>query len=70
MRLVDTNGRAVERSLTRPVMATVDRIGVKPRFDPDSGLADGSDAAFDVIAVAPRPARPSQAQHRLDAVAR
>ena len=28
LRLVDTNGRTVERSLTRPVLADVDRIGV------------------------------------------
>ena len=53
LRLVDTNGRTVERSLTRPVLADVDRIGLKPRFDPAEGLAEGSEAAFDVIAVAP-----------------
>ena len=51
--LVDTNGRTVQRSLTRPVLATVDRIGVKPRFDDSSGLAEGSEAGFDDIAVAP-----------------
>ncbi len=33
MRLVDTNGRTVERTLTRPVLATVNRIGIKPSFD-------------------------------------
>lgn len=53
LRLVDTNGRTVERSLTRPVLADVDRIGVKPRFDEGDGLAQGSEAEFDIIAVAP-----------------
>ena len=53
LRLVDTNGRTVERSLTRPVLAQGERIGIKPRFDEASGLAEGSEAGFDVIAVAP-----------------
>jgi len=53
LRLVDTNGRAVERSLTRPVLATVDRIGVKPQFASADGLGEGSQAGFDVIAVGP-----------------
>jgi alpha-2-macroglobulin len=53
LRLVDTNGRTVEHSFTRPVMAAGDRIGIKPRFDADAGLAQGSQASFDVIAVAP-----------------
>lgn len=53
LRLVDTNGRTVQRSLTRPVRADVDRIGVKPRFDEGDGLAEGSEAGFDVIVVAP-----------------
>lgn len=53
LRLVDSNGRTVERSLTRPVLADVDRIGLKPRFDEADGLAEGSEAAFDVVVVAP-----------------
>lgn len=53
MRLVDSNGRAVERSLSRPVLADVTRIGVKPQFESGNGLAEGSAAGFDVIAVAP-----------------
>ena len=53
LRLVDTNGRTVERSLTRPVLADVDRIGIKPQFDDGDGLAEGSEAGFDIIAVAP-----------------
>jgi uncharacterized protein YfaS (alpha-2-macroglobulin family) len=53
LRLVDTNGRTVQRSLTRPVLADVDRIGIRPRFDAGEGLAEGSAAGFDIIAVAP-----------------
>src|SRR5690606_15685869 len=30
-----------------------DRIGVKPQFDEDAGIAEGSEAAFDVIVVSP-----------------
>lgn len=52
-RLVDTNGRTVERSLSRPVLATVDRLGIKPAFADPSGLSDGSEARFEVIAVSP-----------------
>jgi uncharacterized protein YfaS (alpha-2-macroglobulin family) len=48
----DTNGRTVQRTLGRPVLATVDRIGVKPAFD-YAELDEGSAATFDVIAVAP-----------------
>ncbi|HTJ57535.1 MAG TPA: MG2 domain-containing protein [Devosiaceae bacterium] len=50
--LVDTNGRTVEHSLTRPVLADVDRIGIKPNFSAD-GLPEGSEAGFNVIAVDP-----------------
>ena len=53
LRLVDTNGRTIERSITRPVMADVDRIGIKPQFTDSNGLADGASAGFDVITVAP-----------------
>ena len=53
MRLVDTNGRTIQRSLTRPVLADVDRVGVKPQFDADAGISEGSEAAFDVIVVSP-----------------
>ncbi|HHY49003.1 MAG TPA: alpha-2-macroglobulin [Alphaproteobacteria bacterium] len=53
MRLIDTSGRTVQRSLTRPVRAQGDRIGVRPRFKAEDGLPEGSEAAFDVIAVAP-----------------
>ncbi|MEP7240457.1 MAG: MG2 domain-containing protein [Devosia sp.] len=53
LRLVDTNGRTVERSLSRPVLAETDRIGVKPQFATGDGLAEGASAAFNIIAVAP-----------------
>ena len=53
MRLVDTNGRTVERTITRPVLADVDRIGIKPQFSDGNGLAQGASAGFDVVAVAP-----------------
>ncbi|RYE87181.1 MAG: alpha-2-macroglobulin family protein, partial [Hyphomicrobiales bacterium] len=53
LRLVDTNGRTIQRSLTRPVVADGDRIGVRPRFADSAGLGQGSDASFDVITVAP-----------------
>ncbi|MEQ1899286.1 MAG: alpha-2-macroglobulin family protein [Devosia sp.] len=53
MRLVDTNGRTVERSLSRPVLADVDRIGLKPQFDEYDGIEEGTSAGFDVITVAP-----------------
>ena len=53
MRLIDSNGRTIERSLSRPVLADVDRIGIKPRFSVDDGLAENSEAGFDIIAVSP-----------------
>ncbi|QQR34665.1 alpha-2-macroglobulin family protein [Devosia oryziradicis] len=53
LRLVDSNGRTIERSISRPVLATVDRIGIKPTFDDASGLAEGSQASFDIVAVSP-----------------
>ncbi|MBU1175107.1 MAG: alpha-2-macroglobulin family protein [Alphaproteobacteria bacterium] len=52
MRLIDSNGRPVTRSLTRPVMATTDRIGISPAFK-GSELGEGSEAGFDIITVAP-----------------
>ena len=53
MRLVDTNGRAIERSLTRPLLSATDRIGVKPTFASADGLEEGSQAGFNIIAVGP-----------------
>ncbi|UXN74924.1 hypothetical protein N8D56_08030 [Devosia sp. A8/3-2] len=53
LRLVDTNGRTVERSLTRPVLADVDRIGIKPAFTDATGLEEGAKAEFDIMTVSP-----------------
>jgi hypothetical protein len=53
LRLVDTNGRTIERSITRPVLATADRIGIKSAFGDPSGLTEGAEARFDIIAVSP-----------------
>jgi len=51
LRVDDTNGRAVERTLTRPVAASGAAIGIHPEFD--GGLAEGSPAQFDAILVGP-----------------
>mgnify|MGYP001041107820 CR=1 FL=1 len=53
LRLVDTNGRTVERTISRPVMAGGNRIGLKPQFADASGIQQGTNAGFDVIAVDP-----------------
>jgi uncharacterized protein YfaS (alpha-2-macroglobulin family) len=53
LRLVDTNGRAIERSISRPVLAGGERIGIKPAFSDASGLEEGSEARFDIVAVSP-----------------
>src|SRR5690606_8611124 len=52
LRLVDTNGRTVERSFTRPLQADGVRVGVKPEFEA-SGLGEGSEARFAIVAVSP-----------------
>ncbi|WDR05993.1 MG2 domain-containing protein [Devosia rhodophyticola] len=52
-RLVDTNGRTLERSLTRPLLADGNRIGIKPVFSDPTGLAEGSEAKFEIVVVAP-----------------
>jgi hypothetical protein len=53
LRLVDSNGRTVQRSLTRAVTADVNRIGIRPQFAEAGGLEQGSSAGFDVITVSP-----------------
>ena len=52
VRMAEAGGRAVERTITLPVTASGNMIGVKPLFSGDS-LVDGASAEFDVIAVAP-----------------
>jgi uncharacterized protein YfaS (alpha-2-macroglobulin family) len=53
LRLIDSNGRAIQRSIVRPVLADTVRLGIKPAFEDATSLGDGSEASFDVIAVAP-----------------
>lgn len=53
LRLVDTSGRTVERSITRPVLAENDQIGIKPVFADATGLREGSAAQFELIVVSP-----------------
>ncbi|MET3924878.1 alpha-2-macroglobulin family protein [Devosia sp. 2618] len=53
LRLVDTNGRSIERSISRPVLASGNRIGIKPVFSDATGLSEGSQAQFNIVAVSP-----------------
>lgn len=53
LRLVDSNGRSIERSISRPVLASTDRLGIKPVFADAMGLSEGSEAQFDILAVSP-----------------
>ncbi len=57
MRLIDTNGRTIERSLSRPVLADVDRIGIRPQYSEEDGLGENTTAGFDIIAVSPEGAQ-------------
>ncbi|MEP5515893.1 MAG: alpha-2-macroglobulin family protein, partial [Bauldia litoralis] len=52
VRLADTNGRAVERTLSLPVRPATPLIGIKPQFEGDEVEEDTS-AGFDVILVSP-----------------
>lgn len=52
LRLTDTNGRAVERRLERPVAAEGTAIGIKPLFEGED-VAEGGPARFEAIMVAP-----------------
>ncbi len=51
IRVADTNGRAVERTLDRPIQPTALMIGVKPLFNGD--LDEGANARFEAILLAP-----------------
>jgi hypothetical protein len=57
LRLADTNGRAVERRLARPVVPAGPMLGLRPLFDGD--VSEGATARFEAIAVAPDGARTS-----------
>ncbi|MFL5099691.1 MAG: alpha-2-macroglobulin family protein [Xanthobacteraceae bacterium] len=52
IRMAEPGGRAVERKLTLPVVATSTMIGVKPLFSGKS-VGEGESAGFDVVVVAP-----------------
>ena len=52
VRLAESGGRAVERTITLPVLASGNMIGVKPLFSGRS-LGEGENATFDVALVAP-----------------
>ena len=51
IRVADTNGRAVERTLNRPIQPTAPMIGVKTLFSGD--LDEGANALFQAILIAP-----------------
>ena len=59
IRVADTNGRAVERTLTRPVAPAAPMIGIKPLFDGD--VSEGANARFEAILVGPDGARMAKA---------
>src|SRR5674476_1372145 len=50
--MAESGGRAVERKLTLPIAPDAAMIGVKPAFSGRT-LADGANADFDVVMVAP-----------------
>jgi len=51
IRVIDTSGRPVERSLELPVEGDTPRLGIRPAFDGE--VEENSDAAFSVIAISP-----------------
>ena len=55
LRLIDGNGRPVERSLKLPVTSHQGRLGVKPLFD--GSVEEGGSARFEVLALGPDGAR-------------
>ncbi len=52
VRMAESGGRAVERSLTLPVTPAAPMIGIKPLFS-GSSLGEGDVATFDVLMVSP-----------------
>jgi alpha-2-macroglobulin len=59
VRMAEPGGRGVEHKITLPVTASGNMIGVKPMFSGRS-LADGANATFDVVDVAPEGATLAQ----------
>jgi uncharacterized protein YfaS (alpha-2-macroglobulin family) len=56
IRITDTDGRAVEKVLTRPIALSNAAIGIRPLFE-DDAVPEGAAARFDVIAVSSEGAR-------------
>jgi uncharacterized protein YfaS (alpha-2-macroglobulin family) len=52
IRMTESGGRAVERKFVLPVAPSAPMIGVKPLFK-DKNVAEGDNAAFDVVVVSP-----------------
>src|SRR5690606_6570837 len=52
IRMAEAGGRAVERKLILPIAPAAAMIGVKPLFS-DKNVAEGDDANFEVVFVAP-----------------
>jgi uncharacterized protein YfaS (alpha-2-macroglobulin family) len=52
IRMTEAGGRAVERKFVLPVAPNAPMIGVKPLFK-DKNVAEGDNAAFDVVVVSP-----------------
>ncbi len=52
VRMAEPGGRAVEHTVTLPVTASGNMIGIKPLFTGHS-LGDGANATFDIVVVAP-----------------
>jgi hypothetical protein len=52
IRMTESGGRAVERKLVLPITPSAPMIGVKPDFK-DKSVAEGDNAAFDVVVVSP-----------------
>ncbi len=63
--MTESGGRAVEKMLTLPVAPKAAMIGVKPAFSGRS-LADGANADFDVVMVAPDGSRLAKKGLRYD----
>jgi uncharacterized protein YfaS (alpha-2-macroglobulin family) len=51
LRVADTNGRAIERTIDRPVLPTGESIGIRPMAEGD--VAENASASFDTILVSP-----------------
>jgi uncharacterized protein YfaS (alpha-2-macroglobulin family) len=56
IRVTDTDGRAVDKTLTLPIAPPGAVIGIRPLFD-DNAVPEGAAARFDVIAASPDGAR-------------